>query len=67
MAGYDVFDRTEDRLFTLFIQPVLKLVVRIKVVFDRLFAATCDENDFSDARRDRFLDHVFDNGTVSHG
>ena len=46
---------------------MLKLVVGIKVVFDCLFAASCHQYDFSDARRDRFLDHVFDNGTVSRG
>ena len=55
MIGYDVFDRAQNGLFALLLKPVLKLVVRIKVVFDRLFAATCDEDNFSDARRDRFL------------
>ena len=55
MTGYDVFDRAQNRLFALFFQPVLKLIVRVKVVLDRLFAATCDEDNFSDARRDSFL------------
>ena len=50
MTGYDIFDRAEGRLFARLFQPVLKLIVRIKMILDRLFAASCDQYDFSDAR-----------------
>ena len=42
ILGYDLFDRTEDRLFPLLFKPLLKLVVGIKMILDRLFAASCD-------------------------
>ena len=38
MTGDDVFDRTQNSFFALLFQPVLKLIVRIKMILDRLFA-----------------------------
>ena len=67
MTGYDVFDRTQNGLFALLFQSVLKLIVRIKVILDRLFATSCDQYDFSDARCDGFFNHMLNNGTVLHG
>ena len=49
MARNDVFNRAENRLFALLLKSMLKLIVGIKVVFNRLFAAACDEDNFSDA------------------
>ena len=45
---------------------MLKLIVRIKVILDRLFAASCGQYDFGDVRGDGFFDNVFDNSTVLH-
>jgi len=46
---------------------MLKLIVRIKVILDRLFATSCDQYDFSNAGGDGLFDYVFDNGMVVHG
>ena len=50
-----------------FFLPVLKLIVGIKVILDRRFAASCGQYNFIHAGSDGFFDHVFDNGTVAHG
>ena len=49
MTGDDVFDLTQNSFFALLLKPVLKLIVGIKMILDRLFAASCDQYDFSDA------------------
>ena len=67
MTGYDVFNRTQNGLFALLLKPVLKLIVRIKMILDGLFAASCDQYDFSDAGCNSFLNHVLDNRSVIHG
>ena len=48
MTGYAIFNRTEDCLFAFFFSPALKLIVSIKMILDCLFAASCDDYDFSD-------------------
>ena len=67
MTGYDVFDRAQNGLFALLLKPVLKLMLRIKVILDRLFAASCDEDDLSDARDNGLFDNVLNDRSVIDG
>ena len=42
----DIFNRAEDNIFALLFQAALELIVSIKMVFDRLFAASREKYDF---------------------
>ncbi len=67
MSGYNVFDRAQNGLFALLVRRLFKLIIRIKMVFNRLFAGTGHQDYLPDARCNSFLNHVLDNRLVIHG
>ena len=46
--------------FLAFLEHLLELVAHVEMIFDRLFATSCDDDDLVAAGRQRFLDAVLD-------